>query len=163
MIIDLDKAGRQPLMPTGAVALCRAAAACLLVAATWLIAPPTAGAAPVAKAPNVHGGSMVVQGLTTCDTRGCFTFGPQQSYHRPNYQPLDPTGPGFASPLGGQPPRFIFSPQAPMPLPQARLPAADPSFHRQSCMNRYRTYNSLTDSFIGSGGRSVRCVLPAGR
>ena len=104
--------------------------------------------------------SEVVKVLTTCDARGCFTFGPRQSYHRPGYVPIGPTGPGQKIQRGAGPQRFLLRPRPPAALPSARLPAADRLFHRQSCMNRYRSYNPLTDSYIASGGRTVRCQLP---
>jgi hypothetical protein len=103
--------------------------------------------------------SEIVNVLTTCDARGCFTFGPRQSYHRPGYVPIGPTGPGQNIQRGAGPQRFLFRPKPPAALPSARLPAEDRLFHRQSCMNRYRSYNPLTDSYTASGGRSMRCRL----
>lgn len=161
-MINLDTAKRRPLVQNHVAGIIRATAIGLFAVVIWAAGLVTADAMP-ATAPAFHSNSMIVKALTTCDTRGCFTFGPRQSYHRPNYPPLGQTGPGFANPLAKRPPRFIFRPQPPKPLPQARLPAADPSFHRQDCMNRYRTYNPLTDSYIGSGRKSVRCVLPPRR
>ena len=141
----------------------RRAAIGLLIAIASLARVAPASAMPSASLPAIDHAAIFTNVLTTCDTRGCFTFGPRQSYQRPNYQPLGPTGPGVQTPRAARPSRYIFRPQPPVPLPQARLPAADPSFHRQSCMNRYRTYNPLTDSYIGSGRKSVRCVLPERR
>jgi hypothetical protein len=140
--------------------LLRIAAAALVVAAAASAGIAAASAAPIAGRPAFAGAPYIVKVLTTCDTRGCFTFGPRQSYHRPDYRPLGQTGPLDGNPRAARPPRFIFRPLPQRPLPHARLPAADPSFHRQTCMNRYRSYNPLTDSYIGSGGRPLRCVLP---
>lgn len=160
MMIDCP-VGRDQGMQAGPFG--RAAATLLAVAVISLAGVSSAGALPIARAPQVDGASMITNVLTTCDTRGCFTFGPRQSYHRPNYPPLGQTGRRYDTPRTTRPSRFVFRPQPPAALPQARLPAADPSLHRQSCMNRYRSYNPLTDRYIGSGNRSVRCVLPERR
>jgi hypothetical protein len=61
--------------------------------------------------------SEIVNVLTTCDARGCFTFGPRQSYHRPGYLPIGPTGPGQNIRRGAAPQRFIFRPKPPAALP----------------------------------------------
>jgi len=123
MMMDLESEERRPLAQATVAVRGRTTGIGVLVAATWLVALPAA-AMPVVAAATLPDGSAAVQVLTTCDTRGCFTFGPRQSFHRPNYQPLGRTGPGVESPGAARPPRFIFRPQAPRPLPQARLPAA---------------------------------------
>lgn len=122
----------------------------------------SAQALPLTAIAKIEPPAVSIEVSTTCDTRGCFTFGPRQSYQRPNYRPLGQTGPRYYSP-GARPPRFIFRPQPPRLPPKVRVPAADPSFHRQSCMNRYRSYDPLTDSYKAPGGRPVRCVLPERR
>lgn len=163
MMTDFGTRGRRLLRQAGAIAGVRRAAIGWLVAAASLAAAAPAGAMPSVVLPAIGHAAIFTNVLTTCDTRGCFTFGPRQSYQRPNYRPIGPTGPGVASPRAARPPRFIFRPQPPRPLPQARSPAANPSLHRQNCLSRYRSYDPLTDSYIGSGGKSVRCVLPARR
>jgi hypothetical protein len=141
----------------GAAVFARLVTIALLVGTSLPTALPAAAMPKMALKATGHR-SDIVNVLTTCDTRGCFTFGPRQSYHRPAYRPIGPIGPGQNSQRGAAP-RFLYRPQPPAALPSARLPAADPLFHRQSCMNRYRSYNPLTDSYIGSGGRTVRCRL----
>jgi hypothetical protein len=135
----------------------------LFLIAVLITEMPAAAATPSPTFSPAVRPTKIIHAQTSCDARGCFTFGPRQSYHRPSYRPLGQTGPRYYSPRGAGPQRFIYRPQPPTPLPQARLPAADPSFHRQSCMNRYRSYDPLTDSYVGSGRKRVRCVLPERR
>lgn len=143
-----------------AVHMFRIAVMCCFVAAALPIETSAAAAMPSAMFLPAGRATNVIQAQTSCDARGCFTFGPRQSYHRPSYRPLGQTGPRYYGPRSAGPQRFIYRPQPPTTLPQARLPAADPSLHRQSCMNRYRSYDPLTDSYIGSGRKRARCVLP---
>ena len=119
----------------------------------------TVSAMPAPILPNVVRASPVVKVLTTCDTRGCFTFGPRQSYSRPTMQPTDQTGPRYYRPDAAGPPRFIPRAQPPAKRPQSRPLLVDPSLHRQRCLERYRSYDPRTDSYIGPGSRPLRCRL----
>lgn len=131
-----------------------------VAAMALLVLPGAAFAMPQPAVPAVGRGLPVVDVLTKCDTRGCFTFGPRQSYSRPTMQPTDQTGPRYYRPDAAGPPRFIPRQQTPAKRPQAARPLlVDPSLHRQRCLERYRSYDPRTDSYVGPGNRPTRCLL----
>ncbi len=132
----------------------------LAVAAVALLAGvPVASAMPSPAAPMVERGLPVVRVLTTCDTRGCFTFGPRQRYTRPDTRPSDQTGPNYYRPNAAGPPHYIQRPPPGPKRPQLRLPPTEPNAHRQGCINRYRSYDPRTDRYLGAAGRPTRCLL----
>lgn len=134
--------------------------ALLAVVAVALLADiPAAFAMPSATAPMVERGPPVLRVLTTCDTRGCFTFGPRQRYTRPDIKPSDQTGPNYYRPNAAGPPRYIQRPPPEPKRPQLRSPATEPNAHRQGCINRYRSYDPRTDRYLGPAGRPTRCLL----
>jgi hypothetical protein len=98
---------------------------------------------------------------TMCDFRGCFTFGPQQSfrpaYVQPNYRPPTATGPTYYRPQAqGQAPLYYDPP----PVRTVRPTQPKKSFHVDWCRNQYRTYNPKTDRFITYEGIYKTCNSP---
>lgn len=131
-----------------------------LAAMLLLVLPGAAFAMSQPAMPAIERGLPVIDVLTKCDTRGCFTFGPRQSYSRPTMKPTDQTGPRYYRPDAAGPPRFIPRQQTPAKRPQAARPLLiDPSLHRQRCLERYRSYDARTDSYVGPGNRPTRCLL----
>lgn len=134
--------------------LCLIALFSLLPCATF--AMPLGMFAPAAGQSNiVHAGS------TMCDARGCFTFGPVQSfrpsYVQPNYRPPTATGPTYYRPGARGPAPLYYDPP---PVRTVQPKTQGRQFHVDWCRNQYRTYNPKTDRFVTYEGIYKTCNSP---
>ncbi|KQV84534.1 hypothetical protein ASC90_02360 [Rhizobium sp. Root1220] len=127
-----------------------------LVPVGHLSAMPLAPVRQTASDPN-----LVKVQSTMCDYRGCFTFGPTQSfrpaYVQPNYRPPTATGPTYYRPsTQGQAPLYYDPP----PVQNIRPKATNQRFHVDWCRNQYRSYNPKTDRFVTFEGIYKTCNSP---
>ncbi|MBB4952870.1 hypothetical protein H4S14_000917 [Agrobacterium vitis] len=120
---------------------------------------------PFAAAPSVGGASMVQDVRYVCDNFGC--------YDRPDYgrPPPPPPPPGYYRP--GPPPGY-GRPPPPPPPPGYYRPGPPPGYgrpppppprnswnaHVRWCLDRYRSYDPSSNSYIGPGGRYRICQSP---
>ncbi|PZM12297.1 BA14K family protein [Rhizobium tubonense] len=104
--------------------------------------------------------SDVIDAQVVCDGRGCFTFGPRQSYTPPSYRPPDYRGPTYYRPRGVVVQPFVYRPPAPNPAPLAQVPAASINRHKQWCQDRYKSYSSVTNLYKTHSGHSQPCESP---
>ncbi len=133
---------------------------CLI--ALFSLLPCTAFAMPLGASPPAAGASDITRvGSTMCDARGCFTFGPVQSfrpsYVQPNYRPPTATGPTYYRPAArGRGPLYYDPP----PVRTVQPKAQGQQFHVDWCRNQYRTYNPKTDRFLTYEGIYKTCNSP---
>ncbi|MDQ0562853.1 hypothetical protein QO004_004658 [Rhizobium mesoamericanum] len=111
--------------------------------------------------PAAGASDMVRVGSTMCDARGCFTFGPVQSfrpsYVQPNYRPPTATGPTYYRPAArGRGPLYYDPP----PVNTVQPKTQERQFHVDWCRNQYRTYNPKTDRFLTYEGIYKTCNSP---
>ena len=102
----------------------------------------------------------VIDVQTVCDGRGCFSFGPRQSYRPPSYRPQDYRGPTYYRPRAAGVQPYVYRPPAANPAPLARMPAASLDRHKQWCQDRYRSYSSVTNLYKTHSGHSQPCQSP---
>ncbi|WP_438617676.1 BA14K family protein [Oryzifoliimicrobium ureilyticus] len=104
----------------------------------------------------------VIDVQTKCDYRGCFTFGPVQSfrpaYQQPNYRPPGAPENYYRPRAAGPAPLYNNPPPVRRILPdQTKARSSD---HVQWCRNQYRSYNPQTDRFISYEGVYKTCNSP---
>jgi hypothetical protein len=131
-------------------------------------------ARPFVAGPQMAGNPAIIKVQTSCDFRGCFTYGRTQSftpsYVQPNYRPPTATGPTYYRPREAGPAPSYYNNQPPgsyklppvrrAPKTQPRVEQADKSFHTEWCRSQYRSYNPRTDRFITYEGTSKTCNSP---
>jgi hypothetical protein len=138
-------------------------------------------AMPLAAEPYAAGQQLpsnpdIIKVQTSCDFRGCFTYGRTQSftpsYVQPNYRPPTATSPNYYRPREAGPAPSYYNNQPPgsyklppvrtarPPKPEQRAQQAGKSFHVDWCRNQYRSYNPKTDRFITYEGIYKTCNSP---
>jgi hypothetical protein len=128
-----------------------------------ILPPVIAEAMPAATVPTVHR-SDVVNVQTLCDYRGCFGFGPRQTYRPPTYRPPGYQPPVYYRPRAAGAPRLIYQPptrtitRTPI-VPAGKAPVLGTQ-HTDWCLARYRSYNRTTNLYRTYRGQSQVCRSP---
>jgi hypothetical protein len=102
----------------------------------------------------------VIDVQTVCDGRGCFSYGPRQSFRPPSYRPQDFRGGTYYRPRAAVVQPYVYRPPAANPAPLARMPSAGLDRHKQGCQDRYRSYSSVTNLYKTHSGHSQPCRSP---
>lgn len=108
--------------------------------------------------PQAETGSDVIDARIVCNFSGCFEVAPEPEYRRPPPDWRDPPPDRRRPPPPdwgrGPPPDWDRDRRPP---PGMRGP---PREHVRWCMDRYRSYDPRSNSFIGRDGREYRCRSP---
>jgi BA14K-like protein len=121
----------------------------------------TLAAAAMPMAGVVAQRSDIVDAQVTCDARGCFSFGPRQSYRPPSFRPPDYSGGTYYKPRGTVVQPFVYRPQPANPAPATGVPAtAISNRHKQWCEDRYKSYSRITDLYKTQTGHFQPCQSP---
>ncbi|WP_040673859.1 BA14K family protein [Rhizobium grahamii] len=135
----------------------------LYLIALFSLLPCAALAMPLTGlSPHADESDVIRVGSTMCDARGCFTFGPVQSfrpsYVQPNFRPPTAAGPTYYRPgAQGRGPLY-YNPPPPVRTVQPKT--QDRQFHVDWCRTQYRTYNPKTDRFVTYEGFYKTCNSP---
>jgi hypothetical protein len=140
----------------------RIASVYVLLLASFL-SPLDANAMPTGYV-GPQGHSDIVRVQTLCDYRGCFGFGPRQTYRPPTYRPPGYQPPVYYRPRATGTPNLIYQPPTttsvpPPVLPTARTPTLG-SQHMQWCLGKYRSFNPTTNRYRTYRGLSQVCRSP---
>ncbi|TCR90704.1 BA14K-like protein [Rhizobium sp. BK376] len=128
-----------------------------------LLSPLAANAVPLGSiGPQVH--SDIVKVQTLCDYRGCFGFGPRQTYRPPTYRPPGYQPPVYYRPRATGTPNLIYQPPTTTSVPPPVRPATRaPTLSRQHvqwCRGKYRSYDPTTNRYRTFRGGSLVCYSP---